>query len=77
MVSHKDWFRRFFREKERGTARDICNYLVEHNVQFNCSPDRRIVSVRSSLNKECQRRGGFIDRVKNEGGVYEYLENKK
>ena len=74
-MSHIDWFKKFFEEKERGTARKICDYLIKKEVMFDCSDGRRITSVSSHLNKECQRIGGFISRELNAYGVYEYFLN--
>jgi hypothetical protein len=75
-MSHIDWFRLFFQERTRGTAKEICDYLVANNIKFNCSPNRRITSVSSHLNKECQRSGGFIGRELNTNGVYIYFSKE-
>lgn len=72
-MTHVEWFRKFFDERGRGTARQICKYMDDNNVPFECSPNRRITSVSSHLNKLCKKEDGFIDRKLNEDSVYEYF----
>lgn len=74
-MSHVDYFKEFFRIHRRGTAVDICQYLVNHGAEFNCAPERRCVSVNSHLRRECDKvyPTGVVTRELNKIGIYEYF----
>jgi hypothetical protein len=78
IVSYVDRIEEFVvDEKRRGTAHEICDYLIEKKEKFDCSENRRITSVSSQLNRKCKEKDGFLDRVLNEHGVYEYFAKVK
>jgi len=35
-MTHKDYFVRFFQIHRRGTARQICDFLIGEGANFNC-----------------------------------------
>lgn len=74
-MTHVDYFKEFFNVKKRGTAKDICNYMVEQGAYFNCSPERRATSVNRHISRECGKHypTGVVTREKNLNGVYEYF----
>lgn len=74
-MTHVDYFKKFFKKNSRGTAREICDFLIVQKAMFNCVPERRNISVNKHISSECGKRypSGVVCREKNSDGVYEYF----
>lgn len=74
-MKHVDYFKNFFNKIKRGTAKDICAYMVSEGAIFNCVPERRCTSVNRQISRECGKSypTGDVYREKNSNGIYEYF----
>jgi hypothetical protein len=73
--THIDYFKDFFKIHKRGTASEICEYLIEQNAKFNNTTNPESTSVNSHLRREVGKsyQTGILCREKNSNEIYEYF----
>lgn len=71
----RSFFIIFFRVVGRGTAREICDFMVERGADFKCRPERRHVNVNRQISRQCGRQypTGIVHRELSADGIYEYF----